>query len=70
MRIVTLLLQPIMPQTCKAILDRLGVAQDQRSFQHIQFGRSPGESLSSDPNFKAFAIPDINPQENAATPKK
>ena len=59
MRIVSLLLLPIMPGTMAAVLDRLGVPQEERNFNHVKFGRTPGVKLGSNANFKAFQIPDI-----------
>jgi methionyl-tRNA synthetase len=60
LRICSLLLTPIMPQSMSSVLDRLGVNNEERLFQHCKFGRKSGATIKTNPDFKAFVIPDIN----------
>ncbi len=59
MRLTSLLLQPVIPNTAAAILDRLGVAQNERDGTFIEFGRKGEQPLGNIANFKPFHIPEL-----------
>jgi methionyl-tRNA synthetase len=56
-RICSLLLQPVMPDTMSGVLDRIGVQESSRTFENTKFGRLAGEQLGSDIAFLPFKIP-------------
>ncbi|KAF9974641.1 methionyl-tRNA synthetase [Actinomortierella ambigua] len=80
-RMAALLLQPIMPTKAAEILDRLGIADDERMWQHVEFGqgwKSPNTKLESlqqpaavvFPALEALAPPKVNPYKVTSKSKK
>eukprot|EP01117_Protostelium_nocturnum_P012737 TRINITY_DN4704_c0_g1_i2.p1 TRINITY_DN4704_c0_g1~~TRINITY_DN4704_c0_g1_i2.p1 ORF type:complete len:437 (-),score=126.14 TRINITY_DN4704_c0_g1_i2:91-1401(-) len=62
LRIVTIMMQPIMPDSTKRILDKLGIKKEERDWKRAVFGHEGNHQLQ-DPSipFKAFQIPDYTP---------
>lgn len=59
-RLCALLLQPIMPETMEKILDRLGVAKQERAWNSIVYGKGrQGSPLGNNVQFKPFQIRNI-----------